>query len=95
MVRKGGQLEVHARSTWGRGGSKKAKKWSTWFVYNPSCRRLQNQFNLIFTIILIGLGKEVTKELAKLETSKVYMLCRNMEKCEMTRRNIVTETKNK
>ena len=60
-----------------------------------SCRRLQNQFNLIFTIILIGLGKEVTKELAKLETSKVYMLCRNMEKCEMTRRNIVTETKNK
>ena len=50
---------------------------------------------LISIIISIGLGKEVTKELAKLETSKVYMLCRNMEKCEMTRRNIVTETKNK
>jgi hypothetical protein len=41
-----------------------------------------------------GLGKEMTKELAKLETSKVYMLCRNMEKCEMARRQIVTETKN-
>ena len=35
MVRKGGQLKVHARSTWGEGGSKKAKKWSTWFVYAP------------------------------------------------------------
>ena len=50
---------------------------------------------LISIIISIGLGKEVTKELAKLETSKVYMLCRNMEKCEIARRQIVTETRNK
>ena len=63
---------------------------------SPHCRKLKKEkITKFFYLFDIGLGKAMTKELAMLETSKIYMLCRNMEKCEMTRRNIVTETKNK
>ncbi|XP_011646460.1 retinol dehydrogenase 13-like isoform X1 [Pogonomyrmex barbatus] len=41
-----------------------------------------------------GIGKETTLELAK-RNAKVIMACRDMEKCEMVRRNIVLDSKNK
>ncbi|XP_012536020.1 retinol dehydrogenase 13 isoform X2 [Monomorium pharaonis] len=41
-----------------------------------------------------GIGKETTQELAR-RNAKVIMACRDMEKCETERRNIVLETKNK
>ncbi|KAK9297922.1 hypothetical protein QLX08_008462 [Tetragonisca angustula] len=41
-----------------------------------------------------GIGKEVVRDLAKRE-AKVIMACRDMEKCESTRLNIVMESKNK
>ena len=57
---------------------------------SPHCRKLR-----IFYLFDIGLGKAMTKELAMLETSKIYMLCRNMERCEVAKRQLVNETKNK
>ncbi|KYM97530.1 Retinol dehydrogenase 13 [Cyphomyrmex costatus] len=41
-----------------------------------------------------GIGKETVLELAK-RNARVIMACRDMEKCEMERRNIVLDTKNK
>ncbi|XP_076749539.1 retinol dehydrogenase 13 [Xylocopa sonorina] len=41
-----------------------------------------------------GIGKEVTRDLAKRE-AKVIMACRDMDKCEIARREIVIETQNK
>ncbi|XP_077278391.1 retinol dehydrogenase 13 isoform X1 [Temnothorax americanus] len=41
-----------------------------------------------------GIGMAVTTELAK-RKAKVIMACRDMEKCEMERRSIVLDTKNK
>ncbi|KAK1132700.1 hypothetical protein K0M31_014084 [Melipona bicolor] len=41
-----------------------------------------------------GIGKEVVRDLAKRE-AKVIMACRDMEKCESTRLDIVMESRNK
>lgn len=41
-----------------------------------------------------GIGKEITWELARLN-ARVYMACRDMKKCEETRREIVLDTRNK
>ncbi|XP_026332881.1 retinol dehydrogenase 13-like [Hyposmocoma kahamanoa] len=41
-----------------------------------------------------GIGKEVAWEFAK-RGAKVFMACRDLEKCEEVRRDIVLETKNK
>ncbi|XP_057333223.1 retinol dehydrogenase 13-like [Microplitis mediator] len=41
-----------------------------------------------------GIGKEVTRDLAKRE-AKVIMACRDLFKCEKARKEIVLETKNK
>ncbi|CAL7948492.1 unnamed protein product [Xylocopa violacea] len=41
-----------------------------------------------------GIGREVTRNLAKRE-AKVIMACRDMDKCEIARREIVFESKNK
>ncbi|XP_053985639.1 retinol dehydrogenase 13-like [Hylaeus volcanicus] len=41
-----------------------------------------------------GIGKEIASELANLK-AKVIMACRDMEKCEMARQQIVIATKNK
>ena len=63
---------------------------------SPHCRKLQKEKNHEFFYLFdIGLGKAMTKELAMLETSKIYMLCRNMERCEVAKRQLVNETKNK
>ena len=63
---------------------------------SPHCRKLQKEKNYeFFCLFDIGLGKAMTKELAMLETSKIYMLCRNMERCEVAKRQLVNETKNK
>ena len=63
---------------------------------SPHCRKLQKEKNREFFYLFdIGLGKAMTKELAMLETSKIYMLCRNMERCEVAKRQLVNETKNK
>lgn len=55
--------------------------------------------NLADKIIIVtgantGIGKEITLDLASRD-AKVIMACRDMEKCEVTRRNIVLETRNK
>ncbi|KAJ0173445.1 hypothetical protein K1T71_010594 [Dendrolimus kikuchii] len=49
---------------------------------------------VIVTGATSGLGKEAAWELAN-RGAKVFMACRNMEKCEEVRRDIVLETKNK
>ncbi|KAL0127911.1 hypothetical protein PUN28_003279 [Cardiocondyla obscurior] len=59
----------------------------------------EGQEDLTDKIIIVtgansGIGKEVTLELAK-RKARVVMACRDMEKCEMIRRNIVLDTKNK
>jgi len=41
-----------------------------------------------------GIGREITRDLAK-RKAKVFMLCRDMEKCEEVRKEIVLSTKNK
>ena len=41
-----------------------------------------------------GIGKAITYDLAK-RKAKVYMLCRDMNKCETVRKEIVLDTKNK
>ncbi|XP_076233832.1 retinol dehydrogenase 13 isoform X3 [Calliopsis andreniformis] len=41
-----------------------------------------------------GIGKETARALAKLD-AKVIMACRDMEKCEMARQEIVLESRNK
>lgn len=41
-----------------------------------------------------GIGEATTLELAK-RNARIIMACRDMEKCEMVRRNIVLDTKNK
>ncbi|KAL1116081.1 hypothetical protein AAG570_005576 [Ranatra chinensis] len=41
-----------------------------------------------------GIGKETAKELAK-RKAKVYMLCRDMTRCEKAREEIVLESRNK
>ncbi|KAK0080357.1 hypothetical protein PV326_008228, partial [Microctonus aethiopoides] len=41
-----------------------------------------------------GIGKEISRDLAKRE-AKVIMACRDLHKCETTRKEIVLETKNK
>ncbi|XP_074115305.1 retinol dehydrogenase 13 [Cotesia typhae] len=41
-----------------------------------------------------GIGKEVTRDLAKRD-AKIVMACRDLGKCEKTRKEIVLETKNK
>ena len=41
-----------------------------------------------------GIGKAIATDLA-LRKGKVYMLCRDMVKCEVTRKEIVLETQNK
>lgn len=41
-----------------------------------------------------GIGKAITYDLAK-RKAKVYMLCRDMNKCETVRKDIVLDTKNK
>ena len=63
---------------------------------SPHCRKLKKEkITKFFHLFDIGLGKAMTKELAMLETSKIYMLCRNMERCEVAKRQLVNETKNK
>ena len=63
---------------------------------SPHCRKLKKEkITKFFYLFDIGLGKAMTKELAMLETSKIYMLCRNMERCEVAKRQLVNETKNK
>ncbi len=42
-----------------------------------------------------GIGKQLTSELALKKTNKVYMLCRDMTKCESARTQIVKQTGNK
>jgi len=41
-----------------------------------------------------GIGREVTRELAK-RKGKVYMACRDMSACEIARKEIVLESRNK
>lgn len=41
-----------------------------------------------------GIGKETAKELAK-RGAHVYMACRDMDKCEEARKDIVLDSKNK
>jgi len=41
-----------------------------------------------------GIGREVVHELAR-KKGKVYMVCRDMKKCEEERKNIVLDTRNK
>ena len=41
-----------------------------------------------------GIGKAITQDLAK-RKAKVFMLCRDMEKCETVRKEIVLSSKNK
>lgn len=41
-----------------------------------------------------GIGRSLTHGLAS-RNAKVYMLCRNMDKCETTRQDIVLDTGNK
>ncbi|XP_043802666.1 retinol dehydrogenase 13-like [Apis laboriosa] len=41
-----------------------------------------------------GIGREIARDLAKRE-AKVIMACRDMDKCEIARRDIVIESKNK
>ena len=65
-------------------------------ITHPHCRKLKKEkITKKFYLFDIGLGKAMTKELAMLETSKIYMLCRNMERCEVAKRQLVNETKNK
>ena len=45
-------------------------------------------------ISLSGIGKEITRDLAS-RKAKVFMLCRDMTKCEVARKEIVLETLNK
>lgn len=49
---------------------------------------------IIVTGANTGIGKEIARDLAKRE-AKVIMACRDMEKCENTRRDIVVESRNK
>lgn len=49
---------------------------------------------IIITGANTGIGKEVARDLAKRE-AKVIMACRDLFKCETTRKEIVLETKNK
>jgi NAD(P)-dependent dehydrogenase (short-subunit alcohol dehydrogenase family) len=41
-----------------------------------------------------GIGKAISQDLAK-RKAKVFMLCRDMEKCETARKEIVLSSKNK
>ena len=41
-----------------------------------------------------GIGREISWDLAK-RKAKVFMLCRDMQKCEEVRKEIVLATKNK
>ncbi len=41
-----------------------------------------------------GIGREICHDLAK-RKAKVFMLCRDMQKCEQARTEIVLSTKNK
>ncbi|XP_050590669.1 retinol dehydrogenase 13-like isoform X4 [Bombus affinis] len=59
----------------------------------------ENDKNLTDKVIIVtgantGIGKEIARDLAKRE-AKVIMACRDMEKCENTRRDIVIESRNK
>lgn len=44
--------------------------------------------------IILGIGKETAAELAR-RGAHVYMACRDMERCEAARAEIVLESKNK
>ena len=45
-------------------------------------------------ILIPGIGKEIARDLAS-RKAKVYMLCKDMIKCEEARKEIVLETQNK
>ena len=45
-------------------------------------------------MLIVGIGQAMTLELAKLK-GKVYMACRDMDKCEEARKDIVIQTRNK
>lgn len=49
---------------------------------------------MIVTGANTGIGLETTRELAK-RGAKVYMACRNIQKCEEAREKVVLETRNK
>ena len=45
--------------------------------------------------LILGIGKAIAHGLAKSKQNKVYMLCRDLEKCESARKQIVVQTQNK
>ncbi|XP_060532700.1 retinol dehydrogenase 13-like [Cylas formicarius] len=57
-------------------------------------KKEQNGKIVIVTGANTGIGKEVTAELAR-RGAKVYMACRDMNRCEATRKDIVLDTGNK
>ena len=48
--------------------------------------------NMIF--IISGIGQAITNDLAT-RKAKIYMLCRDMIKCEQTRKEVVLSSQNK
>lgn len=49
---------------------------------------------MIIICIISGIGQAITNDLAT-RKAKIYMLCRDMIKCEQTRKEIVLSTQNK